>query len=51
MAQASRAKQATLFKPKPLTIEGVFKTLKSIAMISGNAVSRLSFLFISMSAD
>lgn len=46
VAQASRNKQATLFKPKPLTIEGVFKSLKAIAMTSGHAVSNfLLFLF------
>ena len=36
VAMASRTKQVTLMKPKPLTVAGVLKCLKEIAMTSGN---------------
>jgi DNA ligase 1 len=35
VAAKSRSKQPTMFKPKPLTIKGVFKGLKDIATIEG----------------
>ena len=35
VAMASRTKQVTLCKPKPLQVRGVFKALKEIAMTSG----------------
>eukprot|EP00127_Corallochytrium_limacisporum_P003768 Clim_evm100s152 gene=Clim_evmTU100s152 len=37
VAQESKANQRTMFAPKPLTVEGVFKTLRSIAELTGNA--------------
>ena len=36
VAMASRTKQVTLMKPKPLTVGGMYKSLKEIAMTSGN---------------
>ncbi|KAJ9059525.1 ATP-dependent DNA ligase Cdc17 [Entomophthora muscae] len=52
VAQESRSTQGTLFKPKPLTILIVFKTLKEIAMMSGNSsmqrkVDKVKFLLVS----
>ena len=41
LRQASRSKQPTMFKPKPLTVNGVFDTLKTIAKTSGKDVSSL----------
>jgi DNA ligase-1 len=35
VAMASRTKQVTLSKPKPLQVRGVYKTLKEIALTSG----------------
>ncbi|KAG0297474.1 hypothetical protein BGZ98_000581 [Dissophora globulifera] len=37
IAMNSRSNQPTMFKPKPLTIPHVFKTLKDIASLSGNS--------------
>ena len=36
VAQNSRNKQPTMFKPKPLTVNSVFAELKNIAGIKGN---------------
>jgi DNA ligase-1 len=36
VAEQSRSAQKTLFKPKPLTIRGVYKVFRKIAHISGN---------------
>ena len=36
VAMASRGKQVTLMKPKPLTVSGVLKCLKEIALTSGD---------------
>ena len=36
VAMASRTKQVTLSKPKPLQVRGVYKTLKEIALTSGH---------------
>eukprot|EP00116_Pleurobrachia_bachei_P002980 sb/3463242/ len=36
VAEASRSKQKLMFKPKPLTVKTVFKTLLDITAISGN---------------
>ena len=36
VAMASRTKQVTLMKPKPLAVAGVYKALKEIAQTSGN---------------
>ena len=41
VAQASRSNQATMFQPKPLTIQAVFKSLKEIAAFSGHSVREL----------
>ncbi|KAF9362052.1 hypothetical protein BGX34_006760 [Mortierella sp. NVP85] len=38
IAMNSRSNQPTMFKPKPLTIPHVFKTLKDIASLSGNSI-------------
>ncbi|XP_074648224.1 DNA ligase 1-like isoform X2 [Tubulanus polymorphus] len=38
VAESSRSNQRTMFAPPKLTIPNVFKTLKEIAMMSGNAV-------------
>lgn len=43
VAQESRSTQGTLFKPKPLTMLTVFKTLKEIATMSGNSVDLLGW--------
>ena len=40
VAEASKSRQRMMFRPAPLTVAGVFKTLKDIAMMSGQAVSR-----------
>ncbi|KAI8968397.1 ATP-dependent DNA ligase [Mycotypha africana] len=37
VAKHSKGSQKTLFKPKPLTVLHVFRTLKEIALIQGNA--------------
>ena len=37
VAMASRGKQVTLFKPKPLSVAAVFAALKEIALISGES--------------
>ncbi|KAG0279487.1 hypothetical protein BGZ95_001070 [Linnemannia exigua] len=37
IAMNSRSNQPTMFKPKPLTIPHVFKTLKDIASLTGNS--------------
>ena len=37
IAQESRGTQTTMFKPKPLTVRSVFKTLKEIALIKGTS--------------
>ncbi|KAI0244742.1 ATP-dependent DNA ligase Cdc17 [Massospora cicadina] len=52
VAQGCRSTQGTLFKPKPLTILTVFKTLKEIATMSGNSsmqrkVDKVKFLLVS----
>lgn len=39
--KASRNKQPTMFKPKPLTVTSVFQSLSDIAKASGNQVSHL----------
>lgn len=39
VAMNSKGSQRTLFKPKPLNVQEVFKTLKEIAKITGNSVS------------
>jgi DNA ligase-1 len=39
IAMGSKGAQRTLFKPKPLTVNQVFKTLKEISYITGNSVS------------
>ena len=39
VAEASRSTQRTMFAPPKLTVTGVFKKLKEIAAMSGNAVS------------
>ena len=40
VAQNSRNKQPTMFKPKPLTVPSVFADLKNIAGIKGKDVRR-----------
>lgn len=46
VAQTSRGKQSTLFKPKPLTVNIVYDTLKKVADVSGTQVrGRISFPF------
>ncbi|KAG2193366.1 hypothetical protein INT47_001023 [Mucor saturninus] len=37
IARDSKGSQKTLFKPKPLTVSHVFRTLKAVAQISGNS--------------
>lgn len=37
IARDSKGSQRTLFKPKPLTVPHVFKTLKEVAQITGNS--------------
>ena len=39
VAESSKTRQRMMFRPAPLTVAGVFKTLKDIAMMSGHAVS------------
>lgn len=39
VAETSKTKQKMMFKPAPLTVPGVFSKLKSIASMTGNAVS------------
>jgi DNA ligase-1 len=39
IAQRSKGAQPTMFKPSPLTVPGVFKSLKEIATTSGHAVA------------
>lgn len=41
VTQISRSNQPTMFKPKPLTVPGVFKDLTDIAKATGNAVRSL----------
>jgi DNA ligase 1 len=41
IAQRSKGAQPTMFKPAPLTVLGVFKSLKEIATTSGHAVHTL----------
>ena len=38
IAMRSKGAQPTMFRPSPLTVMGVFKSLKEIAMTSGTAV-------------
>jgi len=40
ISQESRSTQKTFYTPPPLTIKAVFKKLKALAMMSGNAVSQ-----------
>ena len=44
VAEASKTRQRMMFRPAPLTVGGVFKTLKDIAMMSGHAVSCAGWL-------
>ncbi|XP_043196470.1 DNA ligase 1-like isoform X2 [Amphibalanus amphitrite] len=37
VAESSKSRQRMMFRPAPLTVAGVFKTLKDIAMMSGQA--------------
>ncbi|KAI9189974.1 ATP-dependent DNA ligase Cdc17 [Blastocladiella emersonii ATCC 22665] len=41
VAQASRGTQKTMFQPKPLLVQRVFKTLKEIANISGGSSQKI----------
>ena len=43
--QASRSTQRTMFAPPKLTVTAVFKKLKEIATMTGNAVSHLKVCF------
>lgn len=52
VAQMSRSNQPTMFKPKPLTVPSVYKTLKEIASISGHSamnkkIDKIKFLLVS----
>ncbi|KAG0242310.1 hypothetical protein BGW41_004524 [Actinomortierella wolfii] len=52
VAMNSRSNQPTMFRPKPLTIPHVFKTLKDIASLSGNSsqkqkVDKIKLLLVS----
>ncbi|KAI8354463.1 hypothetical protein B0O80DRAFT_386244 [Mortierella sp. GBAus27b] len=52
IAMSSRSNQPTMFKPKPLTIPHVFKTLKDIASLTGNSsqkqkVDKIKLLLVS----
>jgi DNA ligase 1 len=40
VAQNSKKNQATLVKPKPLTVQRVFRTMKDVALMSGKDVVR-----------
>lgn len=40
VAQNSKKNQATLVKPKPLTVQRVFRTMKEVALMSGKDVVR-----------
>jgi hypothetical protein len=45
IAMKSKGAQPTMFRPSPLTVMGVFKSLKEIAMTSGTAVNTI-FCFL-----
>jgi len=45
--QAARLKQTTLFKPQPLTVEGVLRTFRQIAAETGHAVRFLPVILLS----
>ena len=52
VAEQSRNTQSTMFKPKPLTVQSVYKTLREIAQISGQnsnkfKIDKVQFLFVS----
>lgn len=48
VAEQSKSKQRTMFKPQALTVECVFAKFKTIANMSGQSVSYLEFLCFSM---